>query len=80
MWLTPKLISECTPNSNFSANHGDNENDQDKENHLDDKSEGNYPANKYICKVKNRKKVFVSLYFTPCSNVFNVDFKHLIVQ
>ena len=28
MWLTPKLISEGRPNSNFSANHGDNENDQ----------------------------------------------------
>ena len=46
MWLTPKLISECTSNSNFSANHGDNENDQDNENHSDNKNEDNYPANK----------------------------------
>ena len=37
MWLTPKLISECTPNSNFPANHGDNENDQDNENPPDNK-------------------------------------------
>ena len=35
MWLTPKLISECTTNSNFSANHEDNENDQDNGNHPD---------------------------------------------
>ena len=41
MWLTPKLISECTPNSNFSANHEDNENDQDNENHTDNEKEGN---------------------------------------
>ena len=37
MWLTLTLISECTPNSNFSANHGDNENDQDNENNPDNK-------------------------------------------
>ena len=55
MWLTPKLISECTSNSNFSANHEDNENDQDNENHPDNKNEGNYRANKYIFKVSNRK-------------------------
>ena len=53
MRLTPKLISKCTTNFNFSANHGDNENDQDNENHL---------------------------YFTPCSNVFNVDFNYVIVH
>ena len=41
MWLTPKLISECTPNSIFSANHEDNENDQDNENHPDNEKEGN---------------------------------------
>ena len=35
------LISECTPNSNFSANHEDNENDQDNENHPDNEKEGN---------------------------------------
>ena len=41
MWLTPKLILECTSNSNFSANHEDNENDQDNENHSDNEKEGN---------------------------------------
>ena len=46
MSLTPKLISECTPNTNFSANYGDNENDQDNENHSDNKNEDNYSANK----------------------------------
>ena len=80
MWFTPKLISECTPNSNFSANHGDNENDQDNENHPDNKNEGNYPANKYMFKVNNRKKVLVSLYFTLCSSAFNVNFEHVIVR
>ena len=34
MWLTPKLISECISNSNFSANYEDNENDQDNENQV----------------------------------------------
>ena len=61
MWLTPKLISKCTPNSNFSANHEDNENDQDKKNHPDNENEGNYPANKYMFKVNNRKKFLVPL-------------------
>ena len=61
MWVTPKLISECRPNSNFSANHGDNENDQDNENHSDNKNEGNNPANKYMLNVNNRKKKLVSL-------------------
>ena len=59
MWLTPKLISECTSNSSFSANHGDNEIDQDNENYLDNKNKGNYPANKYMFKVNNRKKDLV---------------------
>ena len=59
-----KLISECTPNSNFSENHGDNEDDQDNENHLDNKNEGNYPANKYMFKVNNRKKVLVFLWLS----------------
>ena len=27
----PQLISECTPNSNFSTNYEDNENNQDNE-------------------------------------------------
>ena len=62
MWLTPKLISEFTPNSNFSANYEDSENDQDNENPSDNENEGNYRANKYIIKVKNRKKVLVSLW------------------
>ena len=39
MSLTPKLISECTSNSNFSANHEDNENDQDNENHPDNEKQ-----------------------------------------
>ena len=41
MWLTPKLILECTSNSNFFANHEDNENYQDNEKHLDNEKEGN---------------------------------------
>ena len=52
MSLTPKLISEYTLNSNFSANYGGNENDQDNENHPDNKN--NYPANKYMFNVNNR--------------------------
>ena len=67
MWLTPKLISECRPNSDFSANHGDNQNDQDNENHSDNKNEGNNPANNYMLKVNNRKKSF---------GVFMVIFEH----
>ena len=62
MWLTPKLISECTPNSDFSANHEDSENDHDNENHPDNKDEGKYPVNKYMLKINNRKKVLVSLW------------------
>ena len=62
MSLTPKLISECTSNSNFSANHEDNENDRDNENHPDNEKEGNYWASKYMFKVDNRKKVLVSLW------------------
>ena len=60
MSLTPKLISECTPNSNFSANHEDNEN------------ESNYPANKYMFKVDNREKVvmFLWLYLNIFHNLF----------
>ena len=68
MCLTPKLISECRPNSNFSANH-DNENDKNK-------NLGNNPANKYIFKVYG----FPWTYFTPCSSVFNIDFEHVIVH
>ena len=62
MWLTTKLISEFTPSSNFYANYEDSENDQDNENPPDNENEGNYRANKYIIKVKNRKKVLVSLW------------------
>ena len=48
MWHTPKLISECTSNLNFSANHEDNENDLDNENHPDNEKEGNYLLSKQI--------------------------------
>ena len=41
MWLTPKLISECTSNSDFPTNHEDDENDQDNENYPDIEKEGN---------------------------------------
>ena len=71
MCLTPKLISECRPNSNFSANH-DNENDQDNEIHPDNKNQGNNPANKYMFKVNNRKKVLVSLWLSL--NIFHTLF------
>ena len=57
MWLTPKLISECRPNFNFSANYGDSENDEDNEYHSDNKNEGNNPANKFMFKVNSRKNV-----------------------
>ena len=56
MWFTPKLISGCTTNFNFCANCEDKENDQDNENHPENKNEVNYPANKYMFKVNNRKK------------------------
>ena len=59
MWLNPKPISECTPNSNFSANHKDNENDQGNKNHPENKNEGKYSANKYMFKLSNSKKVMV---------------------
>ena len=62
MWFTPKLISECTLNSNFYANHEDNENDQGNENHPYNKNEGNYQPKKYMLKVNNRKNVAVSLW------------------
>ena len=54
MWLTTNLISECTPNSNFSANQEDNENDQDNDNHPNNEKEGN----KYMFKVNNGKKLW----------------------
>ena len=72
MWLAPKLISECTPNSNFSANHGDNENDPDNGNHPGNKNEGNYPKNKYMFKFNKRKKVIVSLWLAL--NIFHTLF------
>ena len=85
MWLTPKLISEFTPNPNFSANYEDNENDEDNENHPENEDESNNRANKYMFKLNNGKKVLVSYdkfwtYFIPCSIVFNVDFEHVIVH
>ena len=61
MLLNPKLISECTPTSNFSGNHEDNKNNQDNENDPDNKNEGNYPSNKYLFKVNNKKEVLLSL-------------------
>ena len=81
MRLIPKLISECTPNSNFSANHKDSENDQDNENPPDNKNEGNYPVSKYMFKVSNRKKVLSPLSLPL--NIFRtlfVDFEHIIVH
>ena len=86
MWLTSKLISECVLNSNLSANYGDDENDQDnRKSHWENTNEGNYPASKYMLKVNNRKKGlclygYLWTYFTLCSSVFNVNFKHLIVH
>ena len=85
MWLTPKLILECRPNSNFSANRGYIENDQDNKNYSDNKNEGNNPASKYMFKVNNRKKVlclsgYSWTYFTSCSSVFDIDFEHVIVR
>ena len=74
MWLTRKLISECKPNSSFSANHWVNENDQDSENHSNNKSQGNYPANN-TCPKSTLEKKFCCLcgylwtYFTPRSSV-----------
>ena len=38
MWLTPRIISERAPNSSFSKNHGDHENDENNENHPDNKN------------------------------------------
>ena len=83
MWLTPKLISECTSNSNFSANHGDNENDQDNEDHSDNKNGDNYPANKYMLTIEKKFWClygYLGIYFTSCSSVFNVDFEHVIIH
>ena len=58
MWLTPKLISECTPNFNFFSNHEGDENYQNNENHPDNKNEGNDWAKKYMLKVE----ILVSLW------------------
>ena len=87
MWLTPKLISECTSNSNFSANHEDNENDQDNENHPDNENEGNYRPNKTnTCSKSTIERKFWCLYdklwtyFTPCSSVLNADFEHVVIH
>ena len=45
--LIPKLIPECTSNSNFCVNHKENENDHDNENH---------PDNEISLKNKNKKE------------------------
>ena len=63
MRLTPKLISKCTLNSNFSANHGDN-----NENHSGNKNEGNYPANKYM--FNNRKTIIEKLKKSTTEKMF----------
>ena len=85
MWLTPKLISKCSPNPNFSANHEDNENDQVNKTHPDNKNEGIYRENKYMFKVSYRKKsfgVFMVIFghISHVVSVFNVDFEHVIVH
>ena len=46
-----------------------NENDQDNGNHPDNKNKDNYPANKYMFKVNNRKKVLMSLWLAL--NIFH---------
>ena len=61
MRLTPKLISECKPNCNFSANREGNKNVQDNENHPGKENEGNCQANKFMFKVNNTKNLLVSL-------------------
>ena len=85
MWPTPKLISECRPNSNFSANHGDNEYNQDNENHSDNKNEETTQQTSTCSKSTIEKKFwclygYLWTYFTPCSSVFNIDFEHVIVH
>ena len=60
MWSTPKLISECTPISNFSANHGGNDNDQGNENDPSNK-------NDQTCSVGNK---FWYLYILQLVRVF----------
>ena len=55
------LISERTPNSNFSVNHEDNENDLKNEIIQTTKMKVAYPANKYMFKVAI-EKMFWCLY------------------
>ena len=69
MSLTPKLISECTSNSNFSANHEDNENDQDNENYRDNEKEGNLLLRKQILVQSQQQK--------KSSGVFMISFEHI---
>ena len=44
----------------------------DNENHPDNKNEGNYPANKYMFKINNRKNLLVSLWLAL--NIFHTFF------
>ena len=68
MLLTPKLISECTSNSNFSINYGDSENDHNNEDYQDNKTEGNYPAKKNHVQSQQKEKSF---------GVFMASFEHI---
>ena len=75
MWPTPKLISECRPNSNFSANHEDNENDQKMKLIQAIKMKVTTQRTN-TCSTSTIEKKFSCLYgylwtyFTPCSSVF----------
>ena len=51
---------QCTQNFNFSASYEDNEN------HPDNKNQGNYPENKYVFKINNKKVL--------CSRTFCLSF------
>ena len=62
MWLTPKLISECTPNFNFFSNHKGDENYQNNENHPDNKNEGNDEGNDWAKKYMLKVEILVSLW------------------
>ena len=53
---------ECTPNSNFSANHEDNESDQENEDHTDNKNEGKLPSQTNTRSKSTIDKKFWCLY------------------
>ena len=57
---------------NLTLAYRGNENDQDNENHPDNKNKGNYPTNKYMFKISNRKNVLVSLWLAL--NIFDTLF------